>query len=340
MAEQLTNIDLRQDMSFFGRTEELYQLVKNLQRGRHTLIVGDKGIGKSRLMLEAKWILSGRTKRIDFSANFMTQIRGQLGVRINPNQYKILFIEHSNPLGDCIKEMAEKLFYNGDLHVEMDSERSDWTMVKKKLTGLGSVRLQATIFEGISKSPETYLIFFDNLDRISPSQQAFIETLLNIAVICAAVVEMKENFVFKRIWASFVKIDLDPLPDAICMEMINYFLDNYNLRIIDRELYRREILKSSNGNPFHIKNMLWHGSREKYIDTEEIRKLRQVDEGHYFNMGPIYIFGVAMFTLFKIFSIGTDNREFYIYFSALGFIAYLVFRVFRTFFLFRPQKYR
>ncbi len=66
-------------------------------------------------------------------------------------------------------------------------------MVKKKLTGLGSVRLQATIFEGISKSPETYLIFFDNLDRISPSQQAFIETLLNIAVICAAVVEMKED---------------------------------------------------------------------------------------------------------------------------------------------------
>ena len=50
-------------------------------------------------------------------------------------------------------------------------------MMKKKLSGLGSVRLQATIFEGISKSPETYLIFFDNLDRISPSQQAFIETL-------------------------------------------------------------------------------------------------------------------------------------------------------------------
>ena len=72
MNEQLT--DLRQDMSFFGRTEELYQLVKNLQRGRHTLLVGDKGIGKSRLMLEAKWILTGRTKRIDFSANFMTQI--------------------------------------------------------------------------------------------------------------------------------------------------------------------------------------------------------------------------------------------------------------------------
>jgi hypothetical protein len=340
MTDQAENTDLRQDMTFFGRTDELYQLVRNLQRGRHTILIGDKGIGKSRLMLEAKWILSGRTKRIDFSMNIMTQIKGQLGVRINPNQYKILFIEHSNPLGDCLKEMAEKLFYNGDLQIEMDSEREDWSVLKKKLSGLGSIRLQATIFEGISKSPETYLIFFDNLDRISPSQQAFIETLLNIAVICAAVVEMKENYFFKRIWASFVKLEIGPLPDAVCMEMIDYFMNTYNLRIIDRELYRREILKSSNGNPFHVKNMLWHGSREKYIDTEEIHKLRRIDEGHYFNMGPIYIFGVAMVTLFKIFSIGTDNREFYIYFSSLGFIAYLVFRVFRTFFIFRPQKYK
>ncbi|MGB2867270.1 MAG: ATP-binding protein [Bacteroidota bacterium] len=332
--------DLRQDTTFFGRTEELFQLVRNLQRGRHTLIIGDKGIGKTRLMTEAKWILSGRTKRIDFSANVITQVRGQLGIRINPNQYKIVFIEHTNPLGDCLKEMTEHLFYNGDLHIDIEEERTDWSVVKKKLSGLGSIKLQATVFEAITRSDKPYLIFFDNLDRISPSQQAFMETLLNVAIICTAAVQMKELFFFKRIWASFTKINLEPLPEPTCIQLINYFFDNYPLHIIDPELYRTEILKASNGNPFHIKNMLWHGSREKYINTEEIRKLRQVDEGHYFNMGPIYIFGVAMFTLFKIFSIGTDNQEFYIYFSALGFIAYLIFRVFRSFFLFRPQKYR
>jgi hypothetical protein len=332
-------IDLRQDTTFFGRTEELYQLVKNLQRGRHTLIVGDKGIGKTRLMLEAKWILSGRTKRIDFSANIITQIRGQLGVRINPNQYKILFIDHSSPLGDCLKEIAEKLFYNGDLHIEINEERVDWQIVKKHLTGFGSIKLQSVIFEGISQSQIPYLIFFDNLDRVSPTQQKFLESLLNIAVICTAVVQIKENFLFKRIWASFSRIVLEPLPESVCVQLINYFFQTYPLHVIDPELYRREILKASNGNPFHIKNMLWHGSREKYIDSDEIRKLRQVDEGHYFNMGPIYIFSVAIFTLFKIFSIGMDNKEFYIYFSALGFLAYMVFRVFRSFFLFRPQKY-
>ena len=111
-------LDLRQDQTFFGRTEELHDLSRNLQRGRHTLLVGDKGIGKTRLMLEAKWILSGRKRPIDFSSDIIKQLRGQLGIRINPNQYKILFIEHPNPLGDCLKEIAEQLYYSGDLNIE------------------------------------------------------------------------------------------------------------------------------------------------------------------------------------------------------------------------------
>jgi ribonucleotide reductase alpha subunit len=242
-------------------------------------------------------------------------------------------------LGDCLKEIAEQLFHNRDLHVDVAEERDDWITMKKRLTGLGSVKLQAAVFEGISRSERPYLIFFDNLDRISPTQQAFTEAILNIAVICTAVVQIKENVAFKRIWASFTRIEIPPLPELICVQLINYFYQNYPLRIIDPELYRTEILKASNGNPFHIKNMLWQGSREKFVTTEEIRSLRRIQEGHYFNMGPVYIFGASIFTIFKIFSLGTDNTEFYIYFSALGFLVYLTFRIFRAFFLFRPQKY-
>jgi hypothetical protein len=85
--------------------------------------------------------------------------------------------------------------------------------------------------------------------------------------------------------------------------------------------------------------MLWHGSRERNVNAEEIRKLRRTEEGDFFNMGPVYIFSAGIFTIFRIFSLGTDNKEFYIYFSALGVLVYLTFRIFRAFFLFRPQKY-
>jgi len=335
------NPDLRNDTTFFGRTDELYQLVKNLQRGRHSLVLGTKGIGKSRLMIEAKAILEGKTKRIDFSANVMTQLSGQLGVRIRPDQYKILFIEHSAPLGDCLNEICERLHQNRDLRINLKPEEdADWPTVKKQLRGLGSVKLQDLVIESLSATSRQYLIFFDSLDRITPTHQQFIERVFTVAVVSAAVVQLKEAFHFRKIWSSFNQIELEALDETICSQLIYHFTENYPIHVIDVELYKREILKSANGNPFHIKNMIWHGSREKYVSTEEIRKLRQTEQGEYFNMGPIYIFGVSIFTLFKIFSLGTSNREFYIYFSALGFMAYLVFRVFRAFFLFRPQKYR
>lgn len=332
--------DLRHDTTLFGRKEEVYHLVRNLQRGRHTLITGEKGVGKTRLLLEAKWIFSGRVRRIDLSAEVMTHLRGQLGVRVNTEQYKILYIEHANPLSECLREMAELLYYSGDLRLAGDDERSDWLSVKKELAGFGCGKMQSALFEGITRSATPYLIFFGSLDQISSSQHPFFETLLNIAVICSTAVRMKDTILLKNLWASFSKIELEPLPEPVSIQLIDYFFDRYPLHVIDHDLYRREILKASNGNPFHMKNMLWHGSREKFVNSDEIRKLRRSEEGHYFNMGPIYILGVAMFTMFKIFSIGTDNREFYIYFSALGFIAYLVFRVFRAFFIFRPQKYR
>jgi hypothetical protein len=338
MMPPLPTGDLRQDQIFLGRAEELYELTRNLQGGRHTLLVGEKGIGKTRLMLEAKSILSGRKQRIGLSAGIIARMRGHLALRIVSEQYKILSVDHPSPMGDCLKEMAEQLYHNGDLRLDSLEERQDWPTMKKHLSGLGSIKVQAAVLEAVSRSRQPYLIFFDNLDRISPTQQAFIESLLSIAVICTAVVQMKESFVYRRIWASFARITLDALPEQICIQLIDYFLQHYPLHVIDPALYRREILKSANGNPFLIKNLLWHGSRQRRLGLEEIRSLRRVEEGAYFNMGPLYIFSAGIFTLFKIFSIGTDNREFYIYFSALGFLVYLIFRVFRTFFLFRPQK--
>ena len=66
-------------------------------------------------MLEAKWILSGRSRHIDLSDRLIPRLRGRLGMRVDPAGYRFLYIERASPLGDCLREMAEKLFYNGDL---------------------------------------------------------------------------------------------------------------------------------------------------------------------------------------------------------------------------------
>jgi len=330
--------DIRYDQSFFGREEELFQLLSNLMCGRHTLITGAKGVGKSRLMLEAKKILSSRARRIEL-ASHVRPLRPAPG-RASPGGFAILTVEHFSPLGECLKEIAEQLHQYGDLGVDAADERGDFAAVRKQMAALGNAGLQAAIFEGISRSEKPYLLFFDSLDRISPVYQPFLESLLALAVVCAAVVQIKDVFVYRRIWASFEKISLDALPEPDCTKLIDHILVNYPVRVTDQELYRRELLKASDGNPFYIKNLMWHGKQQGELTEGEIRALRRAEEGPFFNMGPLYIFAAGALTLFKIFSFGTDNREFYIYFSALGFLIYLTFRIFRNFFLFRPQKNR
>src|SRR5690349_5931017 len=290
--------DLRHDTTLFGRNDELYDLVHLLRQGRHVLLTGEKGIGKSRLMLEARWLLSGRSKRIDFSPAVITHVREMPGVHIEPGAWKTLTVGQITPLGACLTEMAEKLYRNGDLRLDVGEERDDWEIVKKKFSRLAGAGRQDLIAEALTG--KHYILFLDSLDRLSPAQQPFVEMLLNIGVVCAAVVRPREHALLRRAWASFSRIELAALPEPACAAFVDYVLQHYPLRVDDHALYKSELLKTSNGNPFHMKNLLWRGLRESYVDAAEIRRLRQVEEGSYFNMGPVYIFGVALFTVYKV----------------------------------------
>jgi hypothetical protein len=239
----------------------------------------------------------------------------------------------------CLKELCQQLHHIGELDLPLtQAERLDWNLARKRLRGATTVDLQELILRSLSASGTGHLFFLDSLDRIGPSHVGLLEMLLREAVVCAGTAHFREGAHFRKIWSAFIRIDVPPLTDQESGQLVNHLLQHYRIPVQDPEAYRREVIKSSAGNPYHIRNMVWLGSREKRVTREELSRVRRVEEGEYFNMGPLYIFAASMFTMAKIFSLGTDNREFYIYFSALGFLVYMAFRVFRTFFLFRPQR--
>ncbi len=333
-------MDVRKDRAFFGREEELRQLVANLGQGKHTLMTGARGVGKSRLMQEAIAVLQGNARRIDLSPRRINSLKGNLWFRLGAGHDRIVTVNRANPMGDCLRELAQSLLGMGLLHLSPpEPAREPWPEVKKQLTKLGSVRTQEILVTSVRAARPPLMIFFDSLDRITAAHQQFLEDLLGASVLCAAVVRVKSAGQFTKIWSSFARIELEPLDDAAATRLIRHCFEVSGTRVVDPELYEREILKSANGNPFQIKNIIWLGSRERHVTTDGIRQLRRTEAGELFNMGPIYILCASFLTLFKIFSFGTDNRDFYIYFSALGFLVYLVFRVFRTFFLFKPQRF-
>jgi hypothetical protein len=332
-------VDPRSDPIFLGREEEVRRVIAALRSGKHVLITGEKGIGKSALVREALARLSSTLTPIESQDARMMAVIREPRPDVVGRPGSPIVVQHSSPLGDCLKEIARQLWIAGALFLPPDlNGEADWEKVKKWYAQQGAAGRQDLVCDSLMSTRPPRLVCFDSLDRITTTHQPFLERVLMSAVVCAAVVRPRESYHFKKIWSSFTCVELKPLPPDIARDLARRLIEGHRVRVADPGLYEREVLKSSNGNPFHLRNLVWQGSCESSLGVDEIRSLRRIQEGEYFNMGPVYIFGASIFTLFKIFSLGMDNREFYIYFSALGFLVYLTFRVFRNFFLFRPQK--
>ena len=332
--------DGRQEAIFVGRDNELGELLENIRSGTHTLIVGERGIGKSALLRKALQVATGELPMIDHAPRVRDRLAGRL-VR-QPAVVPVVFIVMTaSPLAECLRELAHRLWQKRLLLLPegLESEVS-WDVVRKWYASTGKPAQVELIRTSLARVGRPNLVAFDSLDRLTPGHQMFLEGLFELTTVLAAATKLNDALHYKNIWSSFGKLELGPLPGPAAQDLVEHLAATHGLRSADHELFVREVLSSSAGNPFLIRLNVWRMSRHADVGRAEIRSLRRTHEGEYFNMGPIYIFGASIFTLYKILTIGMDNREFYIYFSALGFFVYLSFRVFRNFFLFRPQRKR
>ena len=340
MTEHGWHDDDRPGSLFVGRDEELGQLLENIRWGTHSLVVGERGIGKSALLRQALKAAAGVLPRIDHAPRVVDRLAGRL-VRNQEDHPVVFVVMNASPLGEGLRELARRLWDNRLLLLpDALNAGADWDGVRKWFTALGRPAQQQLLRESLARAPRPSLVVFDSLDRLTPGHQPFLEMLFPVTTVLAAATKLNDAVHYATIWSSFSRIQLGPLPGPAAQHLVEHLAKAYGLRPADHQLFLREVLSSSSGNPFLIRLNVWRLSRRGDVDRSEIRSLRRTEEGEYFNMGPIYIFGASIFTLYKILTIGMDNREFYIYFSALGFFVYLSFRVFRNFFLFRPQRKR
>jgi hypothetical protein len=221
------------DSFLVGRKEELAALVENIRRGRHTLLVGERGIGKSRLLHEAVGVIQGGAHHLGVS-----------GLARDPSA--VLCIYHFSPMGDFLKELAARLHAGEKLLLDPFTEvdPTDWGAIKKKLNGLGTVGVQNLIIDSLRQFENPPLLILDSLDRITPAHQPFLERLMANAVVCAAAAQMKAGGHFAKVWASFARVLLGPFSVSESEEMVERLLEENPAKVLDRRLYVRQVVKA------------------------------------------------------------------------------------------------
>lgn len=324
--------DVRAVDAFVGREEELALLVRNLVLGRHTLVVGVSGVGKTRLLEEARRVLAGRSHRIELPGG-LGRSPGSLAIPVRAGSRRVIVLGHPAPLSGCVRDALRALWELGDLPVAGAS----WSEARKELAGLGAAELRALVLEGMTRADVPYIVLLDGVERVSALQAEFFGGLMLVATLCVAGTDPRAAAGTAAFWLSFERLVLPPLAPGASSALLDRLTDAAPVLAADPVLYRRELLASTEGNPAALRALHWRSSLEPVLPLEGIRALRRSERARYFNMGPLYIFGVALLTLVRILAIGTGDIEFVIYFSALGFVAYLAFRVFRPFFVFRPR---
>jgi hypothetical protein len=279
--------------------------------------------------------LVGTSHRLELAGGVVRR-SGALALRVKPGARRVLVLDHPSPLQACVADALRSLWALGDLPLER--EAGSWEEARAQLTGLSAAQRRALAIEAVAGAAAPYIIFLDNLDRVTPAQEEFLRALMQVATLCACGAGPGGAQAEHPFWRGFERMPLRPLGEEAAGELLDRLLRDLPVAPADQFLYRREVLGAADGNPEALRTILWRTSREERISLAEIRSIRRMERARYFNMGPIYIFGVALVTLAKILAIGTRNTEFVIYFSALGFVAYIAFRVFRPFFVFRPRR--
>ncbi|HTO94940.1 MAG TPA: hypothetical protein VMM80_11190, partial [Bacteroidota bacterium] len=155
--------------------------MKSLRDGRHMLVTGDFGIGKKRLIQEARLLLAGERTRLDFTP-------------VDPPwpREAMLTIQCPVPRGACLREVAEVLFRNGDLRVETAEERDDWVAVRSGFTGLGLDGMESAVIRALAGSSRRYIAFVSGLERITVPCTKFLDALLHLTTVCGSATATKD----------------------------------------------------------------------------------------------------------------------------------------------------
>ena len=279
-----------------GRDAERTRLATNVAKGRHTLLVGPIGIGKSQLLRAVARTLP-----------------------------QALVLDNIRPLRTSLLGLCETLHAQGQLVLPGTTDPSpDWPACARRLTRLTVRELADVVFASLHD--REHVLVLDQLEGTTPSVLPTQERLLAETVILGATSQLKPGL--QKFWWAFDVIELPPLSREETRQLLWTLADRE--QVTDPAMFEAKILAQANGNPYAVVELVKQVAGEGPVSRQAIRDLHHGAGVRYLDLTPAVLLVGAGIIIARFVALGLDDRDLYILAGSLGalfvVVRYLLFR--------------
>ena len=292
---------MRHITGMIGREELIEKITREARKGRHLLLTGPAGIGKSTI-LEA--VIDRLIVRRDL-----------IVLHVNEHQAKGQFLEIARGLleSGLLKPSALELDASLD---DLDPAAIEWAKIKRSVNRLSIRDLTAAIIPAIHAHKGRVLIAVDDLTMVTPTLVAFWLAILDAAQLITCAHEKRKNV--SRLWWKLAEIEIAPLSVDSARAIAQEYMTQTGMLVESPALFIAHVVQQANGNPQALADLLADSSKERVVDKQRIREMRHAAGVRYLDFTPVMIVALASIIGARYLAIGTGDTELYIFAGMLA----------------------
>ena len=279
-----------------GRDDFVARVTREARKGRHILLTGPVGVGKSA-------VLDAVIDRLIVRSDLVV-------LHVNEHQAKGQFLEIARGLLESGLLKPSALELNDELD-ELDPSAIQWLKIKRQAGRLSIRDLTAVIVPVLHANKGRVLIAVDDLTGVTPTLVAFWLAVCDAAQLISCANEKRKNVA--KLWWKMTEIEVPPLSPESARALAQEYMTETWMLVESPPLCVGHVVQQANGNPQALADLLADSSKERVVDKARIREMRHAAGVRYFDFTPVMIIALASVVGARYLAIGTGDTELYIF---------------------------
>ena len=319
---------MKKVVGLIGREELVVRIFTEVGKGRHMILTGGMGVGKSAVLEAVLERIERRRSERQATNSESEELPEEEEQQAAPppqeekrqnRTFTLVHVSDHQAKGQFVS-MARRLLAAGILSPEAldlperfhntPPAQISWDKVKRHVTRLSMRDLTSVIIPAIHAHKGRVLIAVDDLTSLTPTLQAFWLAVFDVTQVIGCASEKKKGL--RKLWWKMKEVKVPPLSPAATREIVKNYIAKKGMLIESPRLFIEHVVKQSGGNPQAIADMLEDASKEKRVDKHKIREMQHAAGVHYVDFTPVVIVLGALIVGTRYVAMGLGDKSLYV----------------------------